>query len=297
MKNDIITSAVCPQCGAPLKIMDDKGTLKCEFCGVVSLDNRHEFTHVSRDFESELEQLLDSASVQLENGFYDDAFVTYSALRSTYGNDFRVWLGMAAAKTRNFTDFNVSNDEFNEVRKYYSTAASTKNFDEQHELAVKFNRWEKAILEKNQRIRELMEKHRREYRIKNIVFFSSTAVFVLIYWFVVCALVKAYHPDYNEAAKTSTTLFYMAVPNFIYSTIVGLCSIIFSYPLGKCCIKLGSFGCLVLYFLSLAKLTTEFDKFRFFWFIFTALLMIVIYALSTIVGKLLSRFGEKRALK
>lgn len=297
MKNDIITSAVCPQCGAPLKIMDDKGTLKCEFCGVVSLDNRHEFTHVSRDFESELEQLLDSASVQLKNGFYDDAFVTYSALRSTYGNDFRVWLGMAAAKTHNFTDYDVSNDDFNEVGKYYSTAASTKNFDEQHEFAVKFNEWEKVILEKNQRIRELMEKHRREYRIKNIAFFSSTAVFVLIYWFVVCALVKAYHPDYNEAAKTSTTLFYMAVPDFIYSTIVGLCSIIFAYPLGKWCIKLGSFGCLVLYFLSLAKLTTEFDKFRFFWFVFTALLMLVIYAVSTIVGKVLCNFGEKRALK
>lgn len=297
MKSDIITSAVCPQCGAPLKIMDDKGTLKCEFCGVVSLDNRHEFTHVSRDFESELEQLLDSAFVQLKNGFYSDAFTTYSALRSTYGNDFRVWLGMAAARTRFFTDYDVSNEEFNEAKKYYSTAASTKNFDEKNEFAVKFNEWEKAILEKNQRIRELMEKYKREYRIKNIAFFSSAAVFVLIYWFVVCALVKAYHPDYNEAAKTSTTLFYMAVPNFIYSTAVGLCSIIFSYPLGKWCMKLGSLGCVVMYFLALAKLTTSFDKYGFFWFIFTALLMIIIYAISTILGRLLSHFGEKRALK
>ena len=111
-ENKIIASAVCPQCGAPLKVIDDKGTLKCEYCNTMSLDGRHSFTHISRDFDSELEISLESAQTLLKNEYYEQAFSAYSNLVGTFGKDYRVWQGLAASITQNFMNYGVSSDVF-----------------------------------------------------------------------------------------------------------------------------------------------------------------------------------------
>ena len=139
-ENKTITSAVCPQCGAPLNVVDDKGTLECKFCGTVSLDQRHSFAHFSRDYESELSQNLESAETLLKNEFFGDAYAAYSQLITTFGKDYRVWQGLAASITKNFMDYEVSDDCFAQVEKFYNTARSTKNFSEDCEFATNYER-------------------------------------------------------------------------------------------------------------------------------------------------------------
>ncbi len=295
-ENETISSAVCPQCGAPLKIVDDKGTMKCEFCDTVSLDERHSFTHVSRDFESELEYMLESAETHLKNEYYDDAFNAYWNLTGTFGKDYRVWQGLAASITKNFKDYEVSDDCFMQVEKYYNTARSTKSFSESCEFTLVYNKWRNEVIARNKRIQAYAEKIARQERIKNTVFFASIPVFLFIYWFICCGIIMAFHPDYNPSADTGTTMFYMAIAPGIYSTALGIAAIITRFPFSSVCLSIMTIGCVCIFFAALGSLTSAFNPFNLFWFIGTAIMMLVIYTISTIIGRFLGYIAAGRSL-
>lgn len=289
-ENKILTSAVCPQCGAPLKVIDEKGTLQCEFCNVVSLDERHSFTHISRDFEGELELSLESAQTLLKNEFYEKAFSAYSNLVETFGKDYRVWQGLAAAITRNFTDYGVSAGDFIQVEKYYNTARSTKGFSEECEFAVDYKKWKDEVIARNERIQAYAIKSAKQRRIKNIVFAATIPVFLLVYWFV-C---------YNYMAGVPLSNWILDMLNYIlapaiYSTALGIAAIITKFPSVSICLNVMTIGCVCIFFAATAMLTDSFKSFNIFWFAGSLILALILYTVSTLIGRILGIFAIERS--
>lgn len=288
-ENKTISSAVCPQCGAPLKVIDDKGTLKCEYCNTVSLDNRHSFTHISRDFDSELAQSLESAETLLKNEYYSDAYDAYSQLIATFGKDCRVWRGLAASITKNFTDYRVSGDCFAQAEKLYNTARSTKNFSENGDFAAVYEKWRSEVIARNERIQAYAKKAARQALLKNIAFFASIPVFLLIYWFVCGSLLRA------EPSSNWVDMLIFALAPAIYSTALGIAAIITKFPSVSICLNITTIGCVCIFFVGTAMFKDSFKSFNIIWFVGTLLLMLVIYTLSTVIGRILGRIAENRS--
>lgn len=289
-ENKIITSAVCPQCGAPLKVIDEKGTLQCEYCNIVSLDGRHNFTHISRDFESELELSLESAQTLLINGFYEKAFSAYSNLVETFGKDYRVWQGSAASITANFTDYAVSAGDFIQAEKFYDTARSTKGFSEECEFAAVYKKWRAEVIARNERIQAYEIKSAKQRRIKNVVFAASIPVFLLVYWFV-CINYMAGVPLSNWILDM---LNYILAPA-IYSTALGIAAVITKFRSVSICLNVMTIGCVGIFFAATAMLKDSFKSFNIFWFAGTLILALLIYTVSTLIGRILGIFAIERS--
>lgn len=289
-ENKTIVSAVCPQCGAPLKVVDDKGTLKCEYCNTVSLDGRHSFTHISRDFDSELVQRLESAETLLKNEYYGDAYDAYSQLIATYGKDYRVWQGLAASITRNFTDYCVTNDCFSQVERFYNTARSTKGFSEDCEFAVIYKKWRAEVIARNERIQAFAIKSAKQRRIKNVIFFATIPVFLCIYWFV-CSNMMAGEPLSNWIWDM---LRYALAPA-IYSTALGIAAIIVKFPYVSMCLNVTAVGCICIFFAGTALIKDSFKSFNIFWFAGTLILTVILYMLSTVIGRIVGKIAEDRS--
>lgn len=288
-ENEIIASAVCPQCGAPLIAIDDKGTLKCEYCNTTALDARHSFTHVSRDFDSELEINLESAGTLIKNRFYEQAFSAYSSLVNTFGKDYRVWAGLIASITHNFTDYGVFSDVFIQAERYYETAKSTKNFSEESEFAVNYKKWRDEVIARNKQIQAYAEKCEKHRLIKNAVFFSSIPLFLFIYWFICFNLIAA-EPLQNWVMDM---LRYALAPA-VYSTAVGIAAIITKFPSVSICLNIMTFGCVCIFFVGTGIANGSFSQFNLFWFIGTLLLTLVLYTISTILGRILGSIASIR---
>lgn len=292
-ENKTIVSAVCPQCGAPLKVVDDKGTLQCEYCNTVSLDGRHSFTHISRDFDSELTQRLESIETLLKNEYYADAFEAYSQLIATYGKDYRVWQGLTASITRNFTDFYVSNDCFAQAEKFYNTARSTKSFSEDCEFAVLYKKWRAEVIASNERIQAFAIKSAKQRRIKNAIFFATIPVFLLIYWFI-CYNLMAGEP----LADWIWDMLRYALAPTIYSTALGIAAIITKFPYASMCLNITTVGCVCIFFVSTALLKEDsFKSFNIFWFAGTLILTLILYLASTLIGRIFGIFAIERSRK
>lgn len=273
------------QCGAPLKVIDDKGTLKCEFCNTVSFDNRHSFTHISHNFDAELEYKLKSAETQLENCYFDNAFLAYSNLIETFGRDYRVWQGLAASITKNFTDYEITDDYFEQAERYYETARSTVNFSDKCEFVTNYTEWREQTIARNKRIQAFADKMSFQHRVRNLVFFISIPIFLFVYWFVCSDIIVNCHPDYNPSADTTTTLFYMAIAPGIYATAFGIAALITRFPFSSICLSITTVGCVCIFFAAQGLLTNDMDKFNPLSFALTAVLMLIIYTVSTVIGR------------
>lgn len=289
-ENKTIVSAVCPQCGAPLKVVDDKGTLQCEYCNVISLDERHSFTHISRDFDSELELSLESAQTLLKNEFYEKAFSAYSNLVETFGKDYRVWQGLAASVTENFTNYQISAGNFLQAERYYNTARSTKGFSEECEFAVVYKKWRAEVVARNERIQAYEIKSAKQRKIRNLIFFATIPIFLFIYWFICSDLIKG--PNLSDWIMD---MLRYAIAPAIYSTALGIAAIIAKFPLVSVCLNIMTIGCVCLFFVGTALYTTSFSPFNIFWFAGTLVLTLVLYTVPTAIGRILGKFAEDRS--
>lgn len=289
-EDKIIASAVCPQCGAPLKVIDDKGTLKCEYCNTMSLDGRHSFTHISRDFDSELEINLESAQTLLKNKYYDRAYSAYSNLVGTFGKDYRVWAGLAASITGNFTNLGVSSDDFILAERYYNTAADTKNFSEDCEFAVLYKKWRADVIARNQRIQAYAMKCAKQRKIKNIVFYSSIPVFLFAYWFIFFDMIAGERP-----ANWIVEMLRYALAPAIYSVVMGIAAIIVKFPSVSICLNIMTVGCIGIFLAGAGIVQGSFSPFNIFWLAGTLILTVILYSISTLLGRILGFFAARRS--
>lgn len=178
-ENELLSAAVCPQCSAPLKPVDENGVMKCEFCGAVLLDKRHSFVHTTRDFESEMNHYIENAECLMEDGEYSTAFNQFRQVAENFSRDYRGWWGMARAATEEFSDTDISEDDFKRLYKHYTNALSKAPDDKKQEIEAVFAEYNAAVKKVNQSLAKLYERIERNERLIALSYPISIAVYTV----------------------------------------------------------------------------------------------------------------------
>lgn len=179
MEAETITSAVCPQCGGQLTVADDKGNMKCEYCGTVSLDNRHSFVHTTRDFEAELNHYLENAEELMSDGEYNIAFNQFKEIAEKFSKDYRGWWGMARAITHEFHEINISEESYKRLYKYYGNALSKAPDDKKDEITRDYKYYNAAVTRINADLLKAHEKFERSEKLISLSFPASIVVYTI----------------------------------------------------------------------------------------------------------------------
>lgn len=179
MGTETITSAVCPQCGGRLIAADDKGNMKCEYCGTVSLDNRHSFVHTTHDFEAELDHYLENAEELMSDGEYDVALNQFKEITEKFSKDYRGWWGMARAITHEFHEINISQESYIVLYKYYENALSKAPDDKKDEIERDYQSYNAAVTKVNADLLKAHEKFERSEKLISLSFPASIVVYAI----------------------------------------------------------------------------------------------------------------------
>ncbi len=246
MENEVLTSAVCPTCGAPLKVVDEeKGTMQCEYCGGTTIDNRHTFTHVSRDFASELEYQLTNANALIESGYYDKAFFAYNDLMDKHSADWRVWWGLLRSRTQNFLLVNVSGDTFQTAEHYYNTTMKHVPEDKKKECEAVYEKWKGLVFAYNKAIADSYRRYKAGRRIIGFVFTAALAAFLVFYYIII----NQYFSD-AIGGLDLTALGYVFLSPAIFSFVLGIAAIICKVGYVNVLMNLMSLGCSIMLILA-----------------------------------------------
>lgn len=179
MENKTIISAICPQCGGPLAKADDNGNMKCEYCGTVSLDNRHSFVHTTRNFEAEFNHYLENAEELMSGGEYDIAFNQFKEIAEKFSKDYRGWWGMARAISHNFTETDLSEEGYKELCRYCINALAKAPDDKKEELQIIYKEYSNAVAKTNQDLLRIYERIERNEKLINLSFPASIVVYTI----------------------------------------------------------------------------------------------------------------------
>ena len=148
------------------------------------------------------------------------------------------------------------------------------------------------MLARNVRILAFTIKSAKQRRIKNTIFFVSIPVFLLIYWFI-CYNIMAGEPLSDWVWDT---IRYALAPA-IYSTALGIAAIITKFPYISMCLNIMTIGCVCIFFAGTALLTDYFKSFNIFWFAGSLILALILYTVSTLIGRILGIFAIERSRK
>ncbi len=296
MEEEIIAAAVCPQCGAPLTMIPETGEFKCEHCGVISLDKRHSFKHFTRDFDKEIEFHLQNADFLLSDGHYEKALVAYEKMTEEFGGDSRVWWGMAAACSKNFTDL-VEQDKFEQVEKYYTAAITRADDLKRGEYERVFSKWKQQIEERDRRIYQAWRKREIAHKVKCGVFFGATILFLLFFWFICREIIYSYHPEYVSESVRKTPvdeLIAFLAPPAVFTILIGIAALITKFPYPVACVNLCTVGSAAVFIGAFYVYTNQFKEYDMVGKIINSVVFLLLFALSTLVGRLISRAAAER---
>ncbi len=293
MENEVLTSAVCPSCGAPLKVVDEeKGTMQCEYCGTTSLDNRHTFSHVARDFASELEYHLTNADALLESGYYDKAFFAYNELMDKHGADWRVWWGMLRSRTQNFLLVNVDNNTFQTAEHYYNTAMKHVPEDRKKECEAEYEKWKGLVFAYNKAIADAYKRYKAGRRIIGFAFFAALAAFLVFYYIIVNQYFEAALGDLDP-----TALGFVFLSPAIFSFVLGIAAIICKVGYVNVHMNLMSLGCSIMFVLADPDIAeTVFKSFEetlmFAIYVFMGFL---VFQFTTLISRIPAKIAKNRS--
>lgn len=250
MENEVLTSAVCPSCGAPLKEPDENGNMHCEYCGATSLDNRHTFSHVARDFATELEYQLTNADALVESGYYDKAFFAYNALMDNHSADWRIWWGMLRSRTQNFLLVNVDNNTFQTAEHYFNTAIKRIPDDKKKECEAEYEKWKGLVFAYNKAIADAYKRYRAGRRIIALVFFAVFAAFLVFYYI---AVKQNYEPLFGDLDPTALGFIFLSP--VVFTLALGIAAAICKVGYVNVYMNLTSLGCGIIFCLADSALT------------------------------------------
>lgn len=292
MENEVLTSAVCPTCGAPLKVIDDKGTMQCEYCGVTSLDNRHTFSHVTRDFASELEYQLTNADALIDSEFYDKAFNSYYSLMQNHGADWRVWWGMLRSRTQNFLLVNVDSNTFQTAEHYYTTAMKHAPDDKKKECEATYEKWKGLVFAYNKAIADAYKRYKFGRKVIGFVFFAALAAFLVFYYIVVNQHFENLLRDLEP-----TALIYVFLSPAIFSFVLGIAAIICKVGYVNVLMNLMSLGCSIMFVLADSDIaatafTNVEETIMFAIYVFSSFLM---FQLTTLISRIPAKIAKNRS--
>ncbi len=296
---EMLTAAKCPTCGAPLEVIPETGEMKCEYCGVVTLDSRHSYSHVnvSRDFKGELEHYLENADSLLRSGLYDEAEVAYKKLLSEFSTDHRVWWGMLVADTHNFTTMGVTQNEsgtFAETNILLNSAVDRAPQKIGEEYRFTYEKWVKSVEDYQRKLdeeREAAERKRRQaeararlrHNIKNLFFFITFAVF--IFGFYLQCVYAENGGEFIEIVKNNSIngVIWLYIIVAAYTVVMGIAAIIARFAHANTYINLAIIGCTVdmLIVLYQAEPDTSIGM-----YIAEAIACIFCFAIVTLIGRI-----------
>lgn len=222
-ENELLTAAVCPQCSAPLKVVDENGVMKCEFCGAVLLDKRHSFVHTTRDFESEMNHYIENAECLMSDGEYSIAFERFKEISENYSKDYRGWWGMARASTREFTDVDISEENFKLLCKRYSNALSKAPDDKKQEIEAVFTEYNAAVTKANQSLAKVYERIERNEHLVTLSYPISIAVYTVFMFVYSIIYILINNPKLGNAGGSVVGA---VIPALIFGIAYGIWAII-----------------------------------------------------------------------
>lgn len=223
METETITSAVCSQCGGQLTVADDKGNMKCEYCGTVSLDNRHSFVHTTRDFEAELNHYLENAEELMSDGEYNIAFNQFKEIAEKFSKDYRGWWGMARAITHEFHEINISEESYKRLYKYYGNALSKAPDDKKDEITRDYKYYNAAVTRINADLLKAQEKFERSEKLISLSFPASIVVYT-IFMFVYSLIYNLINNP--ELGGAGGGLIGIVIPAVIFGIAYGIWAIV-----------------------------------------------------------------------
>lgn len=292
MENEVITSAVCPSCGAPLKEPDENGNMKCEYCGATSLDNRHSFTHVSRDFASELEYQLTNADALIESGYYDRAFYAYNELMNNHSADWRIWWGMLRSRTQNFLLVNVDANTFQTAESHFNNAMKFVPDDKKKECEAAYEKWKGLVFAYNKAIADAYKRHKAGRKIIGFVFFAAFLAFLMFYYIVVNQYFEPLLSDFD-----TTAIGCIFLSPAIFSFVLGIAAIICKVGYVNVFMNLTSLGCGIMFTLADASIAeTVFKSFEeTLMFAVYVLANFLLFQIITILARIPAKIAKNRS--
>lgn len=292
MENEVLTSAVCPSCGAPLKEPDENGNMRCEYCGATSLDNRHTFSHVSRDFASELEYQLTNADALIESGYYDKAFIAYNSLMDNHSADWRIWWGMLRSRTQNFLLVDVNSNTFQTAEHYFNTAIKRIPDDKKKECEAEYEKWKGLVFAYNKAIADAYNRYKAGRRIIALVFFAVFAAFLVFYYIVVNQHFEAALGDLDP-----TALGFVFLSPVVFTLVLGIAAVICRVGYVNVYMNLTSLGCGIMFVLADPTIAeTAFKSFEeTLMFAIYAAMGFIVFQIITILARIPAKIAKNRA--
>lgn len=302
---EVLTAAICPTCGAPLEVLPDTGELKCKYCDVTSLDNRHTYSHVMRDFQGELEHQLENAASLLKSGLYDEAEDAYRKLLSEFSTDHRVWWGLLIAGTHNFTTLGIrSRDkELNEMELLYKSAVDRAPQETAEEYRYTYEKWIKSIEEYERRLaaekaeaerRQRMAENRRKFlhNLKNFMFFAVFAVFIYLFIHQCDYLLEGgVFPELTGIDKSIDGILWIGIIAGAFSVLFGVAAIIARFRHAQVYDNLIMLGCTGALLYSEYKF--EGDQLSGIAdYIPTLVIGLILFALATMFGRIPAKIAD-----
>ena len=290
MPEELITSAVCPGCGAPLKPVDEKGNMLCEFCGAVSLDNRHTFKHVSHDFEKDLSFHLRNAQALIDAGYYADALSAYHSLIREYGADYRVWWGMIVSKTFNFTRADITEPDYRAVEEYHVTAMKSMPEAVKKENEALYQKWRASVFEYNDALAAAYRRHK-----------IGRAIITLSFWAVVVAFLVFFHNFSKHLVVEYVNdgllaIGYAMLSIAVFTLVLGIASIIFRVTYANALMNITSLCCAVIIMIADRDFAQGFEAIAGYLaeHIFETLVMFLAFQLSTLISRIPAKISKDR---
>ncbi len=294
---EMLTAAKCPTCGAPLEVIPETGEMKCEYCGVVTLDNRHSYSHVNvtRDFKSELEHYLENAESLLKSGLYYEAEEAYKKLLSEFSTDHRVWWGMLVANTHNFTTMGINQNEsgtFAETNILLNSAVDRAPQKIGEEYRFTYEKWVKSVEDYQRRLdeeREAAARKRRQaesrarfrHNLKNFLFFITFAVF--IFGFYSQCVYAENGGKFYEGMESNDGLICLCIIAGAYAILVGIAAIITRFAHANAYINMTIIGCTADILIATYQANPDTSMGT---YIAGAVLSVIGFALATLIGRI-----------
>ncbi len=294
---EMLTAAKCPTCSAPLEVIAETGEMKCQYCGVVSLDNRHSYSHVnvSRDFKGELEHYIENAASLLRSGLYEEAETAYKKLLSEFSTDHRVWWGMLVANTHNFTTMGITNNEsgtFEETNILLKSAIDRAPQKIAEEYRFTYEKWVKSVEDYQRKLdeereaearkrRQAASKARFRHNLKNGFFFVTFIIFV--FGFYLQCVYAENGGKFYEDMGTSDGLICLCIMIGAYAILVGIAAIITRFAHANAYINLAIVGCTVGMLIATHQANPETSSFTYG---VGAVFGLIAFGIATLIGRI-----------
>lgn len=157
-----LVPAICTQCGAQIEVDDTHEAGICQHCGTAFITekainnyttnitnnnvNNNNFAGANVTIQSDIEdieQFIERARTFEKLNEYRKALQVYEEIASKFPMDYRGWLGIITAETKEFSDISTSSYTHDEILKNFEKAVKVANAAEQESILKQKQEYER----------------------------------------------------------------------------------------------------------------------------------------------------------